>query len=246
MEEWFGGPDELREELAQAAQELRDNAEDAGQAVEDAGLQCTLYAAKKDAWKLECAVTMGGEAGRFCAEGCETGFAFWVENKDEDLTVFELVFQYEKKGGEYSGAMTWGVDDGRDTVTMELSFEHVTDQTSSLGLNYGNYTLSIPNMGKVHLDVARAAGGGTDHVISLDIPTLSRTCKRSGMPDFNTARLTFHTTDRKVSVSTPKGPTQPLDLANMGDAELEELFGPWEQRWESLLEDLVGRLSAVH
>lgn len=252
MGEWGSSPDELRaelaQELAQVAQELRDGAEDAGQAVEDAGLQCTLYTAKNGAWKLECAVTMGGEAGRFCAEGRDTGFALWTEEAGDNgrpVTSVELVFQYEKTGDEYSGALTYSIyKSGRERFSMELSFEHVTDQTSSLGLNYGSYTLSIQSLGKVYLDVTRAAGGGTDHVISLDIPTLSRTCKRSGIPDFNTARLTLHTTDQTVRVPTPGGAR--VDLTGMDANQLEELFGPWEERWKSLPQDFVDRLRAAY
>lgn len=250
MEEWGSSPDELRaelaQELAQVAQELRDGAEDAGQEAEDAHFQCTLYTAQNGAWKVEVTFHYQGEPLRACAEGCDTGFAIWAEEDENGrhTTVYELVFQYEKTGGEYSGTMTWGVDDGRDTVTMELSFEHVTDQTSSLGLNYGSYALSIPNLGKVYLDVTRAAGGGTDHVISLDIPTLSRACKRGGMPDFNTARLTLHTTDQKTAIPTPGGAR--VDLTGMDSAELEELFGPWEERWKSLPQDFLDRLRAAY
>ncbi len=247
MEEWGGSPDELREELAQelaqTAQELRDGAEDAGRMAEDIGLQCTLYTAKNGGWKLEVSASPDGEAGRLCAEGCETGFAFWEESEGKARTTFELVFQYEKTGGEYSGALTYNFyKGGRERFSMELSFAHVTDQTSSLGLHYGNYTLSFPGLGEVYLDVTKADGGGTDHVISMDIPTLSRNCKRGGLPDFNTARLTLHTTDQGVDVPTPGGAR--VDLTGMDANQMKELFAPWEERWESLAQDFVDRLRA--
>lgn len=248
MEEWCT-PSELREELdqefAQAVQSLRNSAADAGTWVEEAEPTCTLYTAKDGAWKAEAAAYSG--AYRLCAEGGQNGFALWVEGEAEGRTVtqLEMVFQYEERGGEYDGALTYTIDSGYQAFTVELAFENVSEKTSALGLNYGNYTLTIPNLGKVYLDVTKAPGGGTDHVVSLDIPALSQYCARSGAPDFNTARLTLHTTDKKTVVSAPKGPTRSLDLAHMDYAEMEEIFGPWEQKLEVLTQDLAARLSAV-
>lgn len=244
-EEW-GTPDALREEwdqaFSEAAQSLRDSAAEAGAWAEEAQPQCVLYTARDGAWKAEATADDGDY--RLCAEGGANGFALWTEGGTGGS--FEMVFQYEERGGQYTGTLTYGFDmGGGQTFAMELAFEHVTEKVSALGLNYGNYTLTIPNLGKVYFDVTKAAQGGTDHVLSLDIPALSQECRQMGMPDFNTARLTLHTTDRKTVVSAPKGPTRSLDLPHMDYAEMNEIFGPWGQRLLALTGELVSRIQAV-
>ncbi len=230
--------DELRQEMAQSlregAGELRQNAEETGRQVEESGFVCTIYSAENGALKLE----LSADGARVCAEGGETGFAFWMD--DGRSTPFELVFQYEKEGDTYTGSATFRVDDGSTAAAMELAFDNVTDETSALDVNYGNYTVTIPNLGKVYLDVTGAADRGTDHVISLDVPALSQACEEEGMPDFNGARLTIHTTDADVRVPTPDGPSRALD--EMDEAELEAAFGPWEQRLDEIGNDLAARL----
>lgn len=236
--------EELEEEFFQMAQSLRDSAAEAGAWVEEAKPQCVLYTAKDGSWKAEGTALGGGGAVRLCAEGGPGGFALWTEGGTGGS--FEMVFQYEERGGQYAGALTYTIDSGYQAVSMELAFSHVTDKVSALGLNYGNYTLTIPNLGKVYLDVTGAEQGGTDHVISLDIPALSQDCRRMGMPDFNTARLTLHTTDKRTVVTTPKGPTRSLDLPHMDYAEMNEIFGPWSQRMQTLVQDLLVRVQTVH
>ncbi len=230
--------DELREEMARSlregAEELRQSAEETGRQVEESGFVCTIYSAENGAWKLE----LSADGARFCAEGGENGFALWAD--DGRSTPFELVFQYEKEGDAYAGSVTFRVDDGSSNVTLELAFDNVTDRTSALDMNYGSYTVTIPNLGKVYLDVTEAADCGTDHVISLDVPALSQACEEEGMPDFNGARLTIHTTDADVRVPTPDGPSRALE--EMDEAELEAAFGPWGQRLEEIGSDLVARL----
>ncbi len=236
--------DELREEMArslrEAAGELRQNAEETGRQVEESGFTCTIYSAENGAWRLECAVTLSDGAGRFCAEGGENGFAFWMENEDEGSTPFELVLQYEKEGDGYSGTVTFSADDGSTNATMELAFEDVTDRLSALDVNYGHYTATIPNLGRVYMDVTEAADRGTDHVLSWDVPGISQECEEEGVPDFNGARFTIHTTDADVRVPTPEGPSRALD--EMDEAELEAAFGPWEQRMDEIGSDLAARL----
>ncbi len=231
--------DELQEEMARslksAAGELRQNAEETGRQVEESGFACTIYSAETGAWKLE----LSADAFRVCAEGGERGFAFWAD--DGRSTPFEIVFQYEEKDGAYAGSVTYSVDDGSTNATMELAFDNVTDKTSALDVNYGNYTLTVPNLCRVYLDVTEAADRGTDHVLSWDIPAVSQACEQEGMPDFNGARLTVHTTDADVRVPTPDGPSRALD--EMDEAELEAAFGPWEGRLEQIGDDLAARLS---
>ena len=244
MAEW-GTPEEIQEELEQmfseAAQSLRDSAADAGAWMQEAQPQCVLYTAKDGAWKAETTADDGDY--RLCAEGGANGFALWMEGGTGGS--FEMVFQYEERGGQYAGTLTYGFDMEGHTFSMELAFEHVTDKLSALGLNYGSYTLTIPNLGKVYFDVTEAPDGGTDHVLSLDIPALAQECRQMDMPDFNTARLTLHTTDTKTEGPTPKGPTRSLDLPHMDYAEMNEIFGPWGQRLEGLTRNLLVRVLAV-
>ena len=230
---------ELAEEMAETAIELRENAAEVGENAAQTEPTVTFWEGG-DAFRLEASMREDGESYALYLEGCDTGFAFWLEGEGE--TPMEIVAQWEESGGTTDGSVDFRADDGGDSVEFTLTFEDVTDRLSDLGFAHGKYALEIFGLGRIYLDVTEN-GGGTDHIITLDIPTLSAYCREEGMGfDLNGLELTLHTTDQPARIPDFTGPERTLDLVNMDSDELDAIFAPWgarlEQRAQRLGEDL--------
>ena len=206
--------EELDEAMKDMGDELREAGEDMADALEEIDFETVIYTGK-DGWRTEINFEDYGGTNHIYIEKNNSGFAVWAENDYQ--TYFEAVAKYQKSGSNYTGDITLKVEEQK---VATLSFEKVnTGKTSVLGIPHGNYTLAIPDVGEFYLDVT-ASGTGTDHVFSMNVPELEQECRESNMPNFASIKLTVHTTDQKVTVSTPSGHTVALNSFY----ELEDVF----------------------
>lgn len=149
----------------------------------------------------------------------------------------QMIVRYQNKGGSRQGSILlenegqvitadylWETEKPRASLTMTVEGETVTldcrwdDKTrSALGVPYGSYTLGVDTYGEtasITLEVAAAASGGTDHVLTVSSPQMGAEMSRVS---FN-----LHTTDQK---STPVRPAAaPTDITGYGQEELDALF----------------------
>lgn len=148
-----------------------------------------------------------------------------------------MTVSYQNKGGSRQGSIVldnagqavtvdylWEAEKPRASLTMTAGGETVTldcrwdDKTrSALGVPYGSYTLKVDSYGEtvnMTLEVAAAASGGTDHVLTMSGPQLGA--------DMSRISFNLHTTDQK---GTPVRPSAaPTDITGYDQEELEALF----------------------
>ena len=149
----------------------------------------------------------------------------------------QMTVSYQNKGGSRQGSIVldnagqavtvdylWEEEKPRASLTMTAGGETVTldcrwdDKTrSALGVPYGSYTLKVDSYGEtvnMTLEVAAAASGGTDHVLTMSDPQLGA--------DMSRISFNLHTTDQK---GTPVRPSAaPTDITGYDQEELEALF----------------------
>lgn len=149
----------------------------------------------------------------------------------------QMTVRYQNQGGIRQGSIVldnggqavsvdylWEKENPRASLTMAARGESVTldcrwdgKTRSALGIPYGSYTLGVDTYGEtagMTLEVAAAASGGTDHVLTVSSPQLgaemSRVC-------FN-----LHSTDEKSTAVRPAA--APTDITGYSQEELEALF----------------------
>lgn len=127
---------------------------------------------------------------------------------DEWGEVITVDYRWEKERASLTMAV--------DGETIDLNCRWDGETRSALGIPYGSYTLGADSSGEtvdVTLEVAAAASGGTDHVLTMNTPETGEMSRIS----FN-----LHTTDEK---GTPVEPAAaPTDITGYSDEELEALF----------------------
>lgn len=150
----------------------------------------------------------------------------------------QMTVRYQNQGGSRQGSIVldnegqvitadylWETEKPRASLTMTADGETVKldcrwdEKTrSALGVPYGSYTLGVDySYGEtidMTLEVAAAASGGTDHVLTVSSPQLGAEMSRIS---FN-----LHSTDQK---GTPVKPAAtPTDITGYSQEELEALF----------------------
>lgn len=150
----------------------------------------------------------------------------------------QMTVSYQNKGGSRQGSIVldnegqvitvdylWETEKPRASLSMTADGETVTldcrwdEKTrSALGIPYGSYTLGVDySYGEtidMTLEVAAAASGGTDHVLTVSTPQLGAEMSRIS---FN-----LHTTDQKSTAVRPAA--APTDITGYDQEELEALF----------------------
>lgn len=148
-----------------------------------------------------------------------------------------MTVSYQNQGGSRQGTIVldsegevitadylWEKEKPRASLTMTVEGETVTldcrwdDKTrSALGVPYGSYTLGVDSYSEtidMTLEVAAAASGGTDHVLTVSSPLMEA--------DMSRVSFNLHTTDQK---GTPVKPAAtPTDITGYDQEELEALF----------------------
>lgn len=148
-----------------------------------------------------------------------------------------MTVSYQNKGGSRQGTIVldsegevitvdylWEKEKPRASLTMTVEGETVTldcrwdDKTrSALGVPYGSYTLGVDSYSEtidMTLEVAAAASGGTDHVLTVSSPQMEA--------DMSRVSFNLHTTDQKGTAVKPAA--APTDITGYDQEELEALF----------------------
>lgn len=204
----------LDEGLERWAENLQDNAAYYAQELEDSGFTWTLWVGKGGVYKGEVAVN--GDSS-LCYERTENGFALWTKY-DGEFDQEILTLEYDKdSNGLYSGSYTTG--NGYQTTALE--FDNVdTGKKSALGYYYGDYIIRQAYSyyddysNEYSFQVAKGKTGGTDHTMNI-----GGIIYGSSGPQLE---LTLNTSDKKSTVTTPKGPKE--DISAYSEEELEQLF----------------------
>lgn len=148
-----------------------------------------------------------------------------------------MTVRYQNKGGSRQGSIVldnegqaitadylWQTEKPRASLTMTAGGETVAldcrwdDKTrSALGVPYGSYTLRVDSYSEtadITLEVAAAASGGTDHILTVSSPQIGAEMSRIS---FN-----LHSTDQKSTAVKPAA--APTDITGYDQEELEALF----------------------
>lgn len=221
----------LQEGLSELADNLRDSAEEAGEAVEDSDFTWTLWVGKGGVYKGELAA----DDALICYERTKNGVALWVEEPEYDYQQDILVLEYEKDGKLYDG--TYTVSGG---TTME--FRDVdTSKRSALGYYYGKYTVSQYGTDVLEMEVKKGANGGTDHIMELgDLSNLMSYSyyyyDSSAIRAMSGMSVTINTTDKKSSLKTPGG--KKVDVTQYDEDEFEDLFRDLADEFSDVAQEL--------
>lgn len=220
--------DELDEALLEAAKELRNEAQRIGRQVEDSGFTWVLAVEGNTVRQIRLSVQnpfswFSGDLV-YEAEGAESsGRSELVYLTNGDVTMNVLEHSYTKNGNIYNGRVS--VYDYSDSGsyhayvnTLTIDYRMDRGNTSVFGIPYGEYSLTIDSYGEtlsVSLKVADGAGGGVDHIFSINADS------RYFNHMFSRLSLTINATDR----SSVKKPSQrAVDISDYSEEELYDLF----------------------
>jgi len=215
---------ELDNALRDAAEELRNHAEDAGKEVEESGFVWKLYGKGGKVCRMEMSLEAKNTAVVF--EQGDSGWAFWSEIDGSPQG--SLVLRYEKENGFYTGELICTADNSENVT---LHFDKVDPgKQSALGYDYGIYQISEPEEETLNFSVTESKNGGTDHAIAIRIPDSSHDLE-----------IVIHTTDKKSVISFPNAKTK--DISDYDEEDFENLFSHWENAAQSLMWNLFRVLS---
>lgn len=210
--------EELDEAFQEAAQELRDDAAEMAQDIEDAGLIWTLYTQGKEVRMI--VITARGSDSQIVWErtGSDNGQRvdlFYGEDGDGDYA-FSIKNTFEKKGSTYTGTVELVGDYSSDVMSCSYSID--TSKRSPLGAYYGTYELMVEGYEDVSIKLETKKGeqGGTDHVITVagDPSVFDYQC--------DSVTLTINATDKSTA---QKPSAAPVDISAYTEQELEVLAG---------------------
>lgn len=216
------------DELAKLVDSIRTNGPEAAQEFADSGFAWTLRTSERDGVYQVEVVWDGGENSIRFERTWNSLYFSMVEDGEESG---EQYFYYT--GGEYEGEPC----KGRFSVNGKtyLEFENVDlTKCSSMGLYYGGFTILNGEDAIATLNVASAAGGGTDHVLRLHPDTFGE--------DSSASHLSYilHTTDRPVTLTPPSGPVE--DITNYTQEDFTALGETFSQNWNDVLMSLYMKL----
>lgn len=233
--------DILDDALAQAANNLRAQAEEIGRTMESSGF----------CWYL------GVSGGKVCMQRLELdggdvvlAYESYRPGKGErhDLYYMESYGSRDlaadltiaEENGRYSGECV--LTTSYDQELYRVSFRDV-DKTkrSALGACYGDYQIIMPvdysgDLYAMNFSVMKAAQGGTDHIFDFDsLADLTYTEELRGLT------VTLHTTDQPSTAAKPRTHTQ--DITNYDWWQYEELM---ERLSDTLTHDVLSQLDVYY
>lgn len=223
----------LESALLEAADSLRENAEDLGAEVERSGFTWELYMEGKELRMVRINSSYDGDSLVFEREGTESKKCEQVLYLATSYGETEVYFrnEYSKKGKVYDGELSF--DDGYgDSCNVRYNMD--TGKLSVLGVPYGSYDLRIPDEDVVvKLEVSDGKSGSTDHQFSVygDGYAFGQ--------NFSRVNATVNTTNRSSAKKSGKKAT---DITNYTDQELEELLYGLSNRIEAELGSLMYEL----
>lgn len=223
----------LDKTLLEAADSLRENAEDLGAEVERSGFTWELYMEGKELRMVRINSSYDGDSLVFERDGTESKKCEQVLYLASPYGDTEVYFQneYSKKGKVYDGELSF--DDGYgDSCNVRYNMD--TGKLSVLGVPYGSYNLRIPGEDVVvKLEVSDGKSGSTDHQFSVysDGYAFGQS--------FSRVNATVNTTNRSSAKKPGKKAT---DITDYTDQELEELMNSLLNRIEADIGSLMYEL----
>lgn len=223
----------LDKTLLEAADSLRENAEDLGAEVERSGFTWELYMEGKELRMVRINSSYDGDSLVFERDGTESKKCEQVLYLASPYGDTEVYFQneYSKKGKVYDGELSF--DDGYGD-SCNVRYKMDTGKLSVLGAPYGSYDLRIPGEDVVvNLEVSDGKSGSTDHQFSVysDGYAFGQS--------FSRINATVNTTNRSSAKKPDKKAT---DITDYTDQELEELLYGLSNRIEAELGSLMYEL----
>lgn len=228
--------DKLDETLNELAEELRDEAEYMGKAVEQA----------KFKW------TVGVSKGKVCLEKIEfSGGALVYESDGEKTAIyaqegsgklFLISIECREKDGLLRGSVSFTdysysyySESYYEDTAVTLTFKNVDKKkTSILGIPYGTYTIAADGE-ELKLDVEKGENGGTDHTL-----TLPKIYVNYELGYVDGLEITLNTSDKKSTVAKPKGKT--VDISDYDMEDIQELVMDIGSELESVLGPVINSL----
>lgn len=207
------------EAILDAADELRDNAADIGESVEDSEFRWLLGISDKKVCYNAIEVQDGDIVVAY--ERNSTHYMLYAANYGNVMGFVDL--DYKEEGKKYSGSLTVG----NNYTELALDFDEVDKESKSvLGLYHGTYEMGLPgNMQlQLELEVEKATDGGTDHILSL--------FAYNGWTE-----IMLHTTDKESTAVIPDG--KPEDISDYSREEFADLFYRMGESAQELINDSV-------
>lgn len=224
--------DDMDKALAELVDQLRDNAENIGKAVEQAKFKWSVGVSKGEV----CLEKIEFSGGALVYESTGEKRVFYVMEDGEKE--FILRVECKEKDGLLRGSVSctsysYSYYYGNYEETISLEFKNVDKKkTSILGIPYGSYSLSADGE-ELKLDVKKGEKGGTDHTLSLSETYVSGVGYVQGLS------VTLNTSDKKSTAAKPKGKT--VDISGYDMEEVQELVTTIGNELEDIFSKVAGQ-----
>ena len=220
----LGEEPDAKEQLAQLAENLRDNAEETGKTIEDANFTWEIAVEGKELRQIKISSDQGVYSLEIGKDGAKTVEQLNAQPADREN--YYLSNTYTKKGKTLKGS----ISGGNGIINIQgLEYSIETDKKSVL-MPYGTYSVKDPTGmgGEANLTVKEGKNGSTDHELVI-----------SGLQSyylgFDSLKINLNSTD-KTKLSAPKG--KAVDISDYSEEELSELAEKFGQGFEHIFESL--------